>query len=121
MVDVFFVAECAQAKVSFAGGAESRTRCSDHMGFIEQFIEEFPTIDAVGGFHPYVWCIYSAETADIHAFERRLNFFGVFHVVDDQFLAFFLSLVKIGRYSIAALIKPENKGCPSLGVEVNSG
>ena len=76
--------ECANSKVTFAGGAKSSARGDNHSGLVEHLVKNIPAGRAVGCLHPNVRCVGAAENLKPGfggSFAQQL---GVAHVVVNE-------------------------------------
>ena len=85
-------AEGGEAHVALAAGAEADTWGADHIGTIEQILEELPGAAAVGGAHPDVRGVLATVDLEAQLAQLGEHAVGVVHIVVDGLLNLLLAL-----------------------------
>ena len=90
-------AECRQADVTFSAGAETDSRSSHYIGFVQHLVEETPRTGSIGSLYPQIRCVYSSVYFQSGGFQSFFHDAGVCHIIIDRFLYLFFPLGAINR------------------------
>ena len=77
--------ESSETEVSFSGGAESGTRSSHYMSFLQKMIKELPGRHSPGRFQPDIGSVHSSGYRISGVLQPVVDIVGVAHIIGDLF------------------------------------